>query len=131
MVLLKNPAQNTSNYTFCLFVIKKNHVIRKKKKICLKILKFWGYVKTRDNTIKRSSDSWSAGQNPYEMKGLVSNSRHFFYLVLFESNKFYFIQINHFFKSKKVIQSKIFFWFNEIFILSVKEIVLKWQIFQF
>ena len=35
--------------------------------------------------------------------------------ILFESNKFCFIQTNHFFKSKKVVQTNYFLWFNRIF----------------
>ena len=35
----------------------------KKKEFFLKIQKFWGYVKARDNTMKRPLDSWIAGQN--------------------------------------------------------------------
>ena len=35
--------------------------------------------------------------------------------TLFESNKFYLIQINHFFKAKKVFQTNLFLWFNQIF----------------
>ena len=37
---------------------------------------------------------------------------------MFESNKFYFIQTNHFFKSKKVVQTNHFLWFSQIFFLS-------------
>ena len=36
----------------------------------------------------------------------------------FVSNKFYFIQTNHFFESKKVVQTNYFLWINQIFFLS-------------
>ena len=39
--------------------------------------------------------------------------------TFFKPNKFYLIQINHFFKSKKVFQKNNFLWFNQIFSLSV------------
>ena len=39
--------------------------------------------------------------------------------ILFESNKFCFIKTKHFFKSKKVVQTNHFLWFNQIFFLSV------------
>ena len=46
-----------------------------------------------------------------------------FYLVqrdtLLESIKFYLIQINHSFKSKKIFKTNNLIWFNQIFFLSV------------
>ena len=50
---------------------------------------------------------------------LIQTNINWFKDILFESNKFYFSWTNHFFKSKIVVQTNHFLWFNEIFFLSV------------
>ena len=58
----------------------------------------------------------------FDLKQKFIRLKTFFILfkdTLFQPNKFYLIQMNHFFESKKVSQTNNFLWFNQIFFLNV------------
>ena len=113
--------------------MQKKDLIESKKIICLKNF-LWFKEMTYSNSIKFVWFNKISDLNQYiisltiyqcinliVLKKIVCFKQIFIRSkdILFELNKFYFIQINNFLKSKKIFQKNNFFWFNQIFFLSV------------